>query len=178
LVGIIDKQSLALVELKTKDSAENPRRALLEILSYGAIVQDRNNFAKIAAEIDKKWNLKLCEEVQHIILAPQEYWKRWNGKERIDRWKAFCELCNKLRDGPLAIDIQCLVLEMPSSASRNTSSSSISRLVSGPDLIGLIGQSHFITTTCRLITQPLDGNNARAHPASRDIAQVHHDAFP
>ena len=38
-----------------------------------------------------------------------------------------------------------IAFSRPSSASRNTSSSSISRLVSGPDLIGLIGQSHFIT---------------------------------
>src|SRR5450759_4131655 len=28
----------------------------------------------------------------------------------------------------------------------------------------------------RQLTQPLDGNNARAHPVSRDIAQVPHDA--
>src|ERR1035441_8194931 len=63
-----------------------------------------------------------------------------------------------------------IAFSRPSSASRNTSSSSISRLVSGPDLIGFIGQSHFITTTCRLITQPLYGNNARAHPATENTA--------
>ena len=38
-----------------------------------------------------------------------------------------------------------IAFSRPSSESRNVSSSSISRLVNGPDLIGLIGQPHLIT---------------------------------
>src|ERR1017187_904149 len=64
-----------------------------------------------------------------------------------------------------------------SSARRNASSSLISRLVSGPDLIGLIGQSHLITTTCGQITRLLDGNSAGAHPASRGIAWFARDSL-
>src|SRR5450759_4988325 len=51
-----------------------------------------------------------------------------------------------------------------SSESRNPLSSSISRSVSGPDWIGLIGKSHFIAKPYRLFTLPLDGNSVGAHP--------------
>src|SRR5450759_4392613 len=65
-----------------------------------------------------------------------------------------------------------------SSARRNASSSLISRLVSGPDLIGPIGQFHLITTTCRQITRLLDGNSADARPVSRGIAWFARDECP
>lgn len=117
LVGIIKKQ-LALVELKTKDNTENPRRALLEILFYGAIVKE--NFAKIKNEIDAKIReefekteqVELSGGVQYIVLAPPEYWDRWREKGRIDKWKAFCALCSELQKRPHAIDVQCLAFEV------------------------------------------------------------------
>jgi hypothetical protein len=111
LVGI-NEQSLALVELKTKDSKENPRVALLEILTYGAIVRDPKNFEKINKEIVKNtWNPKSCNGVHHIILAPQEYWKRWSEKRPKERWNKFCGLCTALRDSPHKFDIQCLAFK-------------------------------------------------------------------
>jgi tagatose-1,6-bisphosphate aldolase len=112
LVGIINNQSLALVELKTERSTENPRRALLEILCYGAIVKDPKNFAKMADEIKKACNVKLSEGVNHVILAPPAYWQRWRGKRRQNRWNEFCTLCRSIRGAANKIKIQCLALEM------------------------------------------------------------------
>jgi len=117
LVGIIDKQ-LALVELKTKDSDDYPREALLEILFYGAIVKDKQNSTKIKKEIDAKIKkefekteqVELSEGVQYIVLAPQKYWDRWRGQ--IGKWEAFCALCNELRNCPSPIDVQCLAFEV------------------------------------------------------------------
>ena len=51
-----------------------------------------------------------------------------------------------------------IAFSRPPSESRNASSFSISRLVSGRDSIGLMGMSHFIAKPCRLITPPLEGN--------------------
>jgi hypothetical protein len=110
LIGCINKQSLALVELKTKDSKENPRIALLEIMKYRAIVRD--NINAINCEITKKFNLELSEVVRLMILAPQAYWDRWRTeKRRIERWNEFCGLCKTLRNSPHKFDIQCLAFE-------------------------------------------------------------------
>src|SRR5450830_2134362 len=65
-----------------------------------------------------------------------------------------------------------------SSESRNPLSSSISRSVSGPDWIGLIGKSRFIAKPCRLFTLPLDGNSVGAHPVFGDIARPARDECP
>jgi hypothetical protein len=105
LVGV-KGQSLTLIELKIKDSIENPRIALLEILTYGAVVCDPVNFKKITEEVE---GLGSCARVDHVILAPQEYWDRWNEPARIKRWRQFRELCKDLRDGPCAI--QCLAFD-------------------------------------------------------------------
>ena len=91
--------------------------ALLEILTYGAIVSHPDNLAKITNEIEKRWHLRLCEGIHHIILAPQEYWDRWrNEKRRIKRWEQFRELCKALRDGPCAI--QCFALDQDLGSNR------------------------------------------------------------
>ena len=110
LVGV-KGQSLALIELKIKDSLENPRIALLEVLTYGAVVSHPDNLEKITREIEKHWPLRLSEGIHHIILAPQEYWDRWrNEKRRRKRWEHFRRLCKDLLDdGPCAI--QCLAFD-------------------------------------------------------------------
>lgn len=109
LVGI-HKNSLALVELKRADSTENPRRALLEILTYAVIVENPENFGKINAEIlEKELNPQRCKGVSRIILAPKAYWDRWMiGKGRLPRGKEFHALCQALREGPRKLEVQCL----------------------------------------------------------------------
>ncbi len=67
LVGCVDDRSLALVELKMADSTENPRVALLEILTYGAIVMA--NIEAINCEIAKTFHRNLSKAVQLIILG-------------------------------------------------------------------------------------------------------------
>jgi hypothetical protein len=102
LVGVID-QSLALVELKTKDSKDHPGNALLEVLSYGAIVGMKDNFENFKNEYGKT---ELRIEIQHIILAPREYWDRWRNRKGV--YEKFRPICEQLRNA--GINIQCLTL--------------------------------------------------------------------
>ena len=81
LIGCVNKQSLALVELKTKDSKENPRIALLEIMKYGAIVRD--NINAINCEITKKFDLELSEGVRLMIVASENSIRLTRGQQRI-----------------------------------------------------------------------------------------------
>jgi hypothetical protein len=104
LVGVID-QSLALVELKTKDNEEHPVDVLLEVLSYGAIVKIPENFENFKHEYEEQEPI-LRQEIQHIILAPQEYWDRW--RKRVNVWNKLWKICIELREAK--IDIQCLTL--------------------------------------------------------------------
>ena len=102
LIGCVDKESLALVELKTEgNNKDSPLDALIEILDYGAIVF--GNFEKIAGEICENFGHKLRMPLFHIILAEQAYWGYWKKKKG---WNEFCELYNDLRNR--AVTIQCL----------------------------------------------------------------------
>jgi hypothetical protein len=109
LIGCVEN-SLALIELKAANSKENPRVALLELVTYEAIV--RHNRCAFDEQFEKRFNTKLGEEMQLIILARQPYWDRWIKEDRRkEHWKKFCDLCQALRHGPHTFHIQCLTLD-------------------------------------------------------------------
>ncbi len=113
LIGHTRDHAVALIELKTGDSPENPRVGLLELLAYWAAV--RQNLDRINAEALSK-NLcssPLTKPARLYLMAPDAYWTRWREPNRRQRWYQFCaqvqELqlrldaivgCLALRDGP------------------------------------------------------------------------------
>ncbi len=109
LIGCV-KNSLALIEMKAASNKENPRVALLELVTYAAIV--RHNRCAFNKQFENRFNVKLCEEMQLIILAPQAYWDRWITEDHLkEHWKKFCDLCQTLQHGPHKFYIQCLTLD-------------------------------------------------------------------
>lgn len=115
LIGRTRHNSVALIELKTGDSTENPRVGLLEIFTYWAAV--RQNLDRINEEALSKHlcSSPLNKPAHLYILAPEEYWARWREPRRRQRWYQFCSLvqelqfrldavlgCLALRDGPSA----------------------------------------------------------------------------
>ncbi|SEF15179.1 hypothetical protein SAMN05444161_9203 [Rhizobiales bacterium GAS191] len=68
LVGLTQDKQLALVELKIGESDENPRIALLELLTYWAVV--RGNLASINGELAARQTPPHVGPVRLLILAP------------------------------------------------------------------------------------------------------------
>jgi hypothetical protein len=113
LIGRTRDNSVALMELKTDDSTENPRVGLLEILTYWAAIRqslDRINEEALSKHLCSS---PLSKPAHLYILAPDAYWVRWREPGRRQRWYQFCSLvqelqyrldavigCLALRDGP------------------------------------------------------------------------------
>ena len=73
LLGARDDGTLAIVELKTADNAEDRRIALLEGLIYAAVIEA--NLVQIASELLDRQTLRILQtRPQILILASSEYW--------------------------------------------------------------------------------------------------------
>ena len=105
LLGTTDQGRLVVIELKVrrKDGScgDTPLLALMEGLSYAAVVQA--NHRAIAVEARESWSMNVSEEPPIVqILAPEDWWRGWCdivGSTRRDggRWEpAFLELAAEL----------------------------------------------------------------------------------
>ena len=88
LFGLIDNKQPTVIELKIQNErggqADTPLRALLEGLAYCAIIE--KNLQKITDEASNKFNKKLNNNLVLIVLAPDEYWKRYLQKKSAGDW--------------------------------------------------------------------------------------------
>ncbi len=81
IVALTDSGRVAVVELKVSkgtSKGENPLRALLESLTYCAIVEA--NAQDISSEIMERYGIQaLAGRPDLVVIAPQKYWSNWNN---------------------------------------------------------------------------------------------------
>jgi hypothetical protein len=106
LVGLTRDGAFSVIELKIGESTESPVIALLEVLAYKAIVRD--NLSNISAEaISADKCQRPLTEVRAFIMAPLEYWEKWQTGTRRSRWDKFRTLHRELNNH-LRIDLAAL----------------------------------------------------------------------
>lgn len=109
LIGRTRDNLVALTELKTGDSTENPRVGLLEILTYWAAVRQNLDRINEEALLKHLYPSPLNKPAHLYILAPDAYWARWREPRRCPRWYQFCTLIQELQVRLDAV-IGCLAL--------------------------------------------------------------------
>jgi len=112
LFGVIDNKLPAVIELKIESKsggqADTPLRALLEGLAYCAIIE--KNLPKLSDEASNKFNKEFNEELTLVVLAPDEYWKRYlQNKSAGDWFPEIKKISNTLKE-ELNIDIILLAM--------------------------------------------------------------------
>ncbi|ORU94863.1 MAG: hypothetical protein A6F70_10125 [Cycloclasticus sp. symbiont of Bathymodiolus heckerae] len=112
LFGVIDHKVPAVIELKIDSAnggqADSPLRALLEGLAYCAIIE--KNLAKITAEAFNKFNKKLNRELTLVVLAPDEYWRRYLQNRSAGDWLPEIKKISRILKDELNIDILLLAM--------------------------------------------------------------------
>jgi hypothetical protein len=114
LFGLSENGVPAVIELKVlgKNRADTPLRALLEALSYAAIVEA--NASAIGSEITANTRRTTASERPDLlVVAPADYWGYWGSKATADAW---IESFGGLADGlarRLGVDIGLLSIGNP-----------------------------------------------------------------
>ncbi|KPK49233.1 MAG: hypothetical protein AMS22_13970 [Thiotrichales bacterium SG8_50] len=89
LVGLVDRDRFAIVELKVRPNSnrpgDTPLRAFLEALAYCAIVEA--NATDIAGELKNSFNrqIKIAAPIL-LVMAPQDYWTGYLGHSAAGEW--------------------------------------------------------------------------------------------
>ena len=89
LVGLVDRNRFAIVELKIRPNnyrpGDTPLRAFLEALAYCAIVEA--NAMDIGDELKKSLNRQIQVSAPNLlIMAPQDYWTGYLGHSAAGKW--------------------------------------------------------------------------------------------
>ena len=111
LVGVSNKFSPIVFELKEDQSKETPLRMIIEAVAYALAIRKTWNEGNLRAEWCKtvtggSKSEKTLTELPIVGLAPSEYWttkigqkgKRTSGKVPDDAWKPFNQLCKMIGD--------------------------------------------------------------------------------
>jgi hypothetical protein len=114
LFGLTDSGVPTVIELKVlgKDRADTPLRALLEALSYAAIIEA--NAPAIESEISTNTGRTTGSgRPDLLVVAPSDYWGYWANKATADAWiESFGVLADGLSQG-LGVDIGLLSIGSP-----------------------------------------------------------------
>jgi hypothetical protein len=116
LFGVIDNTVPTVIELKTESidegQADSPLHALLEGLAYCAIIE--KNLPQIADEASTKFDKYFnASKPTLIVLAPDEYWKRYLLNKSAGNWlPEIINISNKINE---ALTIEIILLGMTDS---------------------------------------------------------------
>lgn len=98
LLAIDSAGRLVVIELKIlgKNGADTPLRALLEALSYAAIIEA--NLQEIRTEVATLSGRNVAEVRPGLMIAaPSDYWEMWDQRAAAAGWRqAFGSLCTNL----------------------------------------------------------------------------------
>jgi hypothetical protein len=140
LLGVIDQETIAVIELKHTDRAsasrgDTPLRALLEVLSYSAVVEA--NLNDITPEMTSDQIEHPARGVEMLALGSEWYWNKWQTCLPAGPWQSSLSALSAGLSGALGIAIRFLSVhnlsfEMGSAGRRP-------RLTSSPTLRGLEG---------------------------------------
>jgi len=114
IFGVIDENLPSVIELKIEGqgrrSGDTPLRALLEGLAYCAIIE--KNISKIRKEALSKFDLDLLAIAPVlIIMAPEEYWKRFLQKRSAGAWLPVLNNIIELLSSELYLDIHMVSIK-------------------------------------------------------------------
>ena len=135
LFGVIDNKHPTVIELKIEsersDLADTPLRALLEGLAYCAIIE--KNLQKISNEASNKFNKEFNEKLTLIVLAPDEYWKRYlQNKSAGDWFPEIKKISNTLKE---ELNIDIILLAMKDSDFKKGLKGTSAKLIGNCDLV-------------------------------------------
>jgi hypothetical protein len=96
LLGLFDDRRLCLVELKApKDRGDSPLRALLEALSYAAVIEA--NRKALDAELRERHAGGIQNAPVVLVLGPEAWWGAWQGCVSAGNWiPPFASICDQL----------------------------------------------------------------------------------
>lgn len=135
LFGVLDNTIPTVIELKIEgqqgSQADTPLRALLEGLAYCAIIE--KNLPKISIEASHKFNKRFNKELALVVLAPDEYWKRYLQNKSAGKWfPEIKKLTEALKD---ALNIDIILLAMKDSEFKMGLDGTPAKLIGNCDLV-------------------------------------------
>lgn len=111
-LALLDDKRLCLVEVKCppRGPKESPARALIELVSYHAVVQA--NLETFLGELKSHHRAPdVSAPMIGLILGPRWWWTAWGECKAAGDWKpAFAQLCDALGNA-VGLSVSCAALE-------------------------------------------------------------------